>query len=330
MKVKFHILAACTGLTLMLPACASHRSELTVRPLGAPAPAGPVDAELQRARSLLASGQPGLAIPILRQLVRDSATSADAYNCLGVAYDALGRTDLALRYFEQAMAKAPLEQRYAQNLARLMAKFPGEASRSALAAAEGRPDILSVAIPAPSTEVGMADGAPRLQTRIVTQIEERGVHSAATAMQSYAHEASAAAAVLSSRGLFSAGTIALARGDMGFPLRTLPQVTISQQAGLTNRPLAVSRIERLSLGEVRLVTAPVMQDQPVRARNTVHRSASVAVRTQRAGAAVPKAVAQGSRQAIRAAGASLQASSNAKARRNVSLLQGARKVAKPS
>lgn len=74
---------------------------------------------LAEGRSLLALGQNANAISVFRAALRENPNSGDAFNGLAIAYDRIGRQDLAQRYFELAVSAAPENMRYRGNLARL-------------------------------------------------------------------------------------------------------------------------------------------------------------------------------------------------------------------
>lgn len=72
---------------------------------------------LERGRVFLASKQYGLAIELFKAASRDPALRVEGYNGLAIAYDGIGRADLAQRYFEQALAARPGDRRAQNNLA---------------------------------------------------------------------------------------------------------------------------------------------------------------------------------------------------------------------
>lgn len=76
-----------------------------------------VEDSLVRARTFLAAKQYGLAIELYKAASRDSALAAESFNGLAVAYDGIGRRDLAERYFERALAASPGDARAKRNLA---------------------------------------------------------------------------------------------------------------------------------------------------------------------------------------------------------------------
>ena len=81
----------------------------------------PPSEALARGRSFLGARQYGLAIELFKNASRDPALRTDSLNGLAVAYDAIGRRDIAERYFEEALASQPADARTRRNLARFYA-----------------------------------------------------------------------------------------------------------------------------------------------------------------------------------------------------------------
>lgn len=87
-----------------------------------------------RARTFLAARQYGLAIELFKTASRDPALEADSLNGLAVAYDGIGRQDLAERYFQRALAARPGDQRTKRNLAAFYATSGQDEKRRQLMA----------------------------------------------------------------------------------------------------------------------------------------------------------------------------------------------------
>lgn len=77
---------------------------------------GPAD--LDEGREHLRAGRVGNALAPLHRAALNPETSGDALNALGVAYSKLGRADLAERYFLAAVELDAGNERYSANLAR--------------------------------------------------------------------------------------------------------------------------------------------------------------------------------------------------------------------
>jgi tetratricopeptide (TPR) repeat protein len=120
-------------------------------------------------RVLLDEGHPGLAIDAFRHALARGEAPGPALNGLGVAFARIGREDVAIRYFRQAVIFDPTDTRFAMNLARMTADAEAkEATRAQLAAAAAIP-----ALPQPRAAMAAAGGetgrqATRGEIRIVT------------------------------------------------------------------------------------------------------------------------------------------------------------------
>ena len=75
-------------------------------------------------RLYLEKGLTTQAITAFRQASYDPRFAGEAFNGMAIAYDQLGRGDLAHRYFNMAVAAAPQDNRFSRNLARLESRVP--------------------------------------------------------------------------------------------------------------------------------------------------------------------------------------------------------------
>ena len=127
-----------------------------------PVLAGLAPAEsLARARTYLASRQYGLAIELFRAAGKDQALELDSLNGLAIAYDAIGRADLAQRYFEKALALRGDDPRTRRNLA---------AFYDASGQPQKRAALLADAVPQAPTEpaLAVAERAPESPLRDIS------------------------------------------------------------------------------------------------------------------------------------------------------------------
>jgi hypothetical protein len=108
----------------LLGGCAAMQpqAQLTIRPVQSQEGAQQLSKPVEAGMAHLRLGQNADAISSFRAALRDNPESAEAHNGLAIAYDRIGRTDLAQRYFELAMAHDPANVKYGANLARLFAK----------------------------------------------------------------------------------------------------------------------------------------------------------------------------------------------------------------
>lgn len=104
--------------------------------------------ETQQGRAYLASGSNGLAIDAFNRALVFGEAPAPALNGLGVAYARLGRADLALRFFKQAVKTDPESPLFAKNLATLtnsadftLAALRSPPSKSTIAAKPAQPSM---------------------------------------------------------------------------------------------------------------------------------------------------------------------------------------------
>lgn len=95
---------------------------------------------LVRGRSFLAARQYGLAIELFKSARHEPSLRTESLNGLAIAYDAIGRRDIAERYFEEALASQPADERTRRNVARFYAATgQKDKQRAILAGTPGLP-----------------------------------------------------------------------------------------------------------------------------------------------------------------------------------------------
>jgi tetratricopeptide (TPR) repeat protein len=171
---------------------------------------------LGEARSQLALGNVGLALEGFRTVLRDAPGNTDAAVGIAHCYEQMGRFDLSRNWFETALASAP------DNVAVLDAfadslQSQGKLSEAASVRSEAARLASATAIHAPSAT---AAPAPLLAVGDIAQTV----------------------------------TIALPPPAPAEPATATPKPQLSGQAALAESTLSGPRLERLSLGEVALIT----------------------------------------------------------------------------
>jgi len=121
---------------------------------------------LARGKTFLASKQYGLAIELFKGASRDPALEAESLNGLAIAYDAIGRRDLAERYFQRALAANPSDARARRNLAALYASIGQQDKERDLLASPLE------TMPPPRVAAVGADLAPMRRSKVAT-LEQR-------------------------------------------------------------------------------------------------------------------------------------------------------------
>lgn len=176
-KASFTALLLAAG-ALPLGACTSlfgihfAHNKPKVRPIDGETPMQAATAasasSTEAGRQHLADGRIGLAVESFQKALGAGEPIAPAANGLGVAYARLGRFELALRYFQEAVAAAPSDPRYSENIGRL--------TRSPAMAMRHDADLASAALEAPvkhqdataAAEPGRLQRVSRGEVRIVT------------------------------------------------------------------------------------------------------------------------------------------------------------------
>ena len=100
---------AATAAILTLSACLGNQGKLEIRSVdnGFKAGSQPVSSRLADAYGQLAIGNVALALEGFRAAAREDPASVDALAGMAQCYDKMGRFDLSRRYYEQALASAP-------------------------------------------------------------------------------------------------------------------------------------------------------------------------------------------------------------------------------
>jgi Tetratricopeptide repeat len=115
---------ASVGLSTLVVGCGGMpQARLDIRAVNQGVEAnGTSQEQLARAKDLLKSGQTAFAVTAFRTVLRTNPHNAQANNGLAIAYDRIGKKELAQRYFELAVASDPLDQRFRGNLAKLLVR----------------------------------------------------------------------------------------------------------------------------------------------------------------------------------------------------------------
>ncbi|MDQ3079760.1 MAG: LytR C-terminal domain-containing protein [Pseudomonadota bacterium] len=142
-----------------LSGCSSEPA-IEVRPVGVSARGAAKSGLLAHGHAALAMGNVGLALQEFRQSLRVDPGSTGALSGIALCYDAMGRADLARRYYEEALALAPADlsllRQYAASLARHGAVSEAQAVTSEIALRSMAPAAQWVIAPAPVAHAAAA------------------------------------------------------------------------------------------------------------------------------------------------------------------------------
>lgn len=216
---------AVAALALFAASCGTS-GKLAIKPLPSALAEGrhPVSFRVAEALGQFALGNVALALESYRKALRDEPASIDALTGVAACYDAMGRYDMSRRYYEEALALAPADTRLLGMLA------------------------------ASLLQQGRAEEAAAVRREAAARIALVAAGSAATV------SASPSALVASS--------------SINLPLPLPLPLPVARLSGETTVQLPVARplplaiaasaeaargtphLERLSLGEVALVTVP--------------------------------------------------------------------------
>lgn len=255
MATPYRKFAFSAGLLCLASGCATAPpATLEIKKINHPQLADADQDMIERGRQALRMGQNADAISAFRTALREESNAGEAYNGLAIAYDRIGRKDLARRYFEQAVAVQPGERRYEANLARFF-ETSGQPEM-----ARGLTPPASIAMAAPDEAVAVAvpaeDDDPALEA-IVAEFADAAARRARTP------RALVRAALRTDAPKPAAGisAVAIDASLMPAPDRLPFERRIERVADLPRSPRRGGpRIERASLAEVRLVTLPYRGD----------------------------------------------------------------------
>jgi hypothetical protein len=134
--------------------CTSGAETIKIRPIADPG--SKLRPGLAEARGQLVLGNVALAIEAFRKVLRDQPGSAEAYAGIAACYDQMGRYDIARQNYETALALAPKDPAL---LAALAGSFDRQGKRAEAAAV--RQEIASLA--AASAALDQPDADPQAQ-----------------------------------------------------------------------------------------------------------------------------------------------------------------------
>jgi len=277
---RYQVRIVCTAATItFLGGCSAFQpqAKLEIRAVESVERLAKQDA-LAEGRALLNLGQNANAISAFREALREQPDSGDAYNGLAVAYDRIGRKDLAQRYFELALSFDPENPKYRANLARLFNRN----GQPKLAAALVDP-VQDAELPAPKADIefvaALGDQAPQeaapaiaIEAPALTALAAVGPIAAAVAVQPTLGNSPSPESRLSSPVLRAVyrpqATMAIRPAAIQPRQLPKPSAPAFPDRPSDRQPFDVPRqvtapvqregirLERVSLGEVRLVTRP--------------------------------------------------------------------------
>lgn len=236
-----------TGAAMLLTvACAGQRPQLAIKAMPGPISAAtkPVPLRVAEAQSHLALGNIALALESFRRALRDEPESVDALLGIATCYDRMARYDLARRNFEAALALEPRNPQLlgamAASLERQGKRVQAEAIMSEIRGiALALPDIQPATLALPNAADPVRQ--PLAQVAITSPIAPPAIFDAQAAPPR--HQSMARASVIMS----------LPPPREAAAVARPADATAAQT--VAPKPRTGPRLERLSPGEVALVTS---------------------------------------------------------------------------
>ncbi|MEO6248343.1 MAG: tetratricopeptide repeat protein [Sphingomicrobium sp.] len=260
-------LIAAAAMALITTGCATA-PKLAVKPLPTVLAQGrhPVSFRVAEAAGQFALGNVALALESYRKALREEPTSVDALTGMAVCYDAMGRFDVSRRHYEEALALAPSDSH-------LLGMFAASLLQ------QGRVDEAAAVRREAASRTAVSVSSVALQLAVPS------VPSAALTSN---------ASVVTVQWLNQAGSgvtleLPIAR-EIEQPAVPLPSPRMAP-VSVAEPALGGPRLERLSLGEVALITAPQRSPQLAAAKpRSLVRAASDVPSLIRTASVVPSLV----------------------------------------
>jgi len=272
------------AVALLLTGCTGSEGKLAIRALPASPSMSvkPVSDRVAEARGHLVLNNVALALEGFRKAQRDEPGSTDALLGIATCYDRMGRFELSRRYYEMALALAPTDSTILNALAGSL-----DAQGRRAEAREVRSELAVRSMVAEQNAVSLAK--PDVTKDVSVRLHATGSHSitvalppAAPAARQPLTEPVATAQAKTFSGNASSASPA-ARQPLAEPIATAQVKPVTANAARadvapipeTRAANSGPRLERMSLGEVALVTtaAPRWRGEVVRqtARSTTVR-----------------------------------------------------------
>lgn len=259
MKQKTALLLALAGSS---PALADGFDSKDIRPRSDGLPSSAIAnnqdeaAALAEGRSLLGAGNAAQAISVFRLALGQNAGSVAALNGIAIAYDRLGRIDLARQHFEMALALEPDAGDIAYNLGWTLHR-----------AGQHR-DAIAWLQRASSSDDGRAAASARRALLLVAAALENAALAPALAADAPVRVASArieAAQTAARIDMASSGEAVLVLPDTVSHPATAPRLAMAQQAGGVPVARINASLASAKAGELPQLAAPITLAQEIAA-----------------------------------------------------------------
>lgn len=231
----------------LVPLLACARAEFRPRPVGS-LYAGQADVAtlMEEARFHLGAGNFALAISSFRRVLRQAPDMPDAYAGLALAYEGLGRLDLARRYYRLGIVATADRERLAEGYVALERRHPQE-SQAGTAPATPAASVTIELPPAPAPE-----RVPRLERLSNTEVELVTVPAAPRPAHAAASDDRLPIRLVRNTGtelVWELEPVAQRAPDAAGPLRILNAVGRRGQAARMEQHLGATGWHQVSIGD---------------------------------------------------------------------------------